>query len=312
MWRRLQRLGAVAVKNAVYVLPKSDQSLEDLHWVAREIMEGGGDASVCEATFIEGITDRELIQLFHAARESDYSQLLDDVKNIGEELRATSLDEEAGTSGIVSKLAKVRTRLTEIENIDFFSAPGRRQLDSALVQLEARLRKSPIRKPQSAEDTYTGRTWVTRKGIHVDRIASAWLIRRFIDPNAKFKFVQAKGYSAEPGEIRFDMFDAEFTHEGDRCTFEVLIERREIPDRALRPIAEMIHDIDLKEAKFGRAETAGMALIIAAICTANKEDLDRLERGAALLDDLYEFYRKRESTKAGQSKHAEAEKTMRM
>jgi len=127
----------------------------------------------------------------------------------------------------------------------------------------------------------------------VDRIASAWLIRRFIDPAAKFKFVPGKGYRPEPGEIRFDMFDAEFTHEGERCTFEVLGERLNISDRALRPVAEMIHDIDLKDSKFERPETPGIALVIAAICTANKEDLERLERGSAVFDDLYEFYRKR-------------------
>ena len=127
----------------------------------------------------------------------------------------------------------------------------------------------------------------------MDRIASAWLIRRFVDPAAKFKFVPGKGYRPEPGEIRFDMFDAEFTHEGERCTFEVLIERLNISDRALRPVAEMIHDIDLKDSKFERPETRGIALVIAAICTANKEDLERLERGSAVFDDLYEFYRRR-------------------
>ncbi len=127
----------------------------------------------------------------------------------------------------------------------------------------------------------------------MERIASAWLIRRFVDPAAKFKFVPGKGYRPEPGEIRFDMFDAEFTHEGERCTFEVLIERLNISDRALRPVAEMIHDIDLKDSKFERPETRGIALVIAAICTANKEDLERLERGSAVFDDLYEFYRRR-------------------
>jgi hypothetical protein len=127
----------------------------------------------------------------------------------------------------------------------------------------------------------------------VDRIASAWLIRRFIDPDARFKFVAAKGYRAEPDELRFDMFDAEFTHEGDLCTFEVLLGRLNIGDNALRQIAEIIHDIDLKESKFARSETAGIALIVNAICTKHKGDSDRIERGTVLLDDLYDFFRKR-------------------
>ncbi len=101
-----------------------------------------------------------------------------------------------------------------------------------------------------------GSVWVTRQGVHVDRIASAWLIRRFIDPEARFKFVPAKGYVPEPGELRFDMFEAEFTHEGDRCTFEVLLARAGLADPALAAIGEIVHDIDLKDAKFGREETA--------------------------------------------------------
>jgi hypothetical protein len=150
-----------------------------------------------------------------------------------------------------------------------------------------------MRKGHGPVSNYSGRVWVTRKGIHVDRIASAWLIRRFIDNRAQFKFVAAKGYRPEPHEVRFDMFDAEFTHEGGLCTFEVLIDRLNLKDRALTPIGEIVHDIDLKESKFARAETVGFTLMIAAICSAHKEDADRLERGAALLDDLYEFHKKR-------------------
>jgi len=273
MWRRLQKIGAVPVKNGAYVLPNSEQSLEDLHWLAREVMENGGDASVCEATFIEGVTNRDVIQLFHAAREADYLQVLEEAPGLDDELKAASVDAGVETASIASRLAKMRQRLTDIESIDFFSSPARKPVDSLLAQIETKLRKVPIRKTQQQGD-YSGRTWVTRKGIHVDRIASAWLIRRFIDPAAKFKFV--------PG-----------THEGERCTFEVLIERLNISDRALRPVAEMIHDIDLKDSKFERPETPGIALVIAAICTANKEDLERLERGSAVFDDLYEFYRRR-------------------
>jgi hypothetical protein len=127
----------------------------------------------------------------------------------------------------------------------------------------------------------------------VDRIASAWLIRRFIDPSGRFKFVAAKGYRPETDELRFDMFDAEFTHEGDLCTFEVLLQRFEIGDNSLRRIAEIIHDIDLKDSKFGRQETDGIGLIVNAICTKHKEDVDRIDRGTILLDDMYDFFKKR-------------------
>ena len=128
---------------------------------------------------------------------------------------------------------------------------------------------------------------MTRKGLHVDRIASAWLILRFVDSTAKFKFVPARGYRSEQGELRFDMFEADFTHEGDRCTFEVLIQRLEIHDPALRAIAQIVHDIDLKDSKFGRPEMPGVQRLVAGICLLHKEDDVRLARGAALFDDLY-------------------------
>jgi hypothetical protein len=141
---------------------------------------------------------------------------------------------------------------------------------------------------------YRKRIWVTRKGIHIDRMGSAWLIKRFIDPDAKFKFVPARGYRPEKGEIRFDMFDAEFTHEGDRCTFEVLVARLVPNGGALHAIAEIIHDIDLKDSKFERTEAAGIDTLITGICTRYKDDDERLQRGSAIFDDLFEsFSRKR-------------------
>ena len=137
------------------------------------------------------------------------------------------------------------------------------------------------------------RVWVTRQGVHVDRIASAWLIRRFIDPQASFKFVTPKGYVPLPGELRFDMFEAEFTHRGDRCTFEVLLEEALTdPDPALRRIAEIVHDIDLKDGKFGHPETDGIRTMVAALCAACDDDAERLRRGAMLLDDLYGLFQR--------------------
>jgi hypothetical protein len=134
---------------------------------------------------------------------------------------------------------------------------------------------------------------VTREGIFVDRIASAWLIREFIDRDARFKFVPAKGYRPEPGELRFDMFEAEYTHIGDRCTFEVLLDRTRLHDPALRAIAEVVHDIDLKEVKFDRPETAGIAVLVASIAMSHREDEARIDRASQALDDLYVYYQKK-------------------
>jgi hypothetical protein len=148
----------------------------------------------------------------------------------------------------------------------------------------------PSRPPLDAAK-HRGRTWVTRTGVKVDRMASAWLIRKLIDPEARFKFVPAKGYRPEPGELRFDMFEAEFTHEGDLCTFEVLVQRFGIGDRAVRAIAEIVHDLDVKDAKYGREEAAGVGQLVAGIAAAHPDDEARLARGAALFDDLYAAHR---------------------
>jgi hypothetical protein len=293
IWRRLQKIGAVAVKGSVYALPRADQSIEDFHWVAREILEAGGEASVCEASFIEGMTNEELVTLFQKARDVEYREFFEEVSSIDRDLKASQKSGDSATSGLAIRVGRIRQRLSEIQGIDFFSCPAGSRAESLVSDIEARIRKTPIRKGSMQVGAYSGRTWVTRKGVHIDRIASAWLIRRFIDSKARFKFVPARGYRPEPEELRFDMFDAEFTHEGDLCTFEVLLERMNLKDRALIPIAEMIHDIDLKESKFARPETAGFGLMINAVCTAHKEDSDRIVRGAAILDDLYEFHKKR-------------------
>ena len=280
------------MKNAVYVLPRSDQSSEDFHWVAREILEAGGDASVCEATFVEGVTSSELIGLFRAARDSDYSELMEEIKEVREEMRTAERAGAAWASSMVTRVARLRQRLVEIQTIDFFTAPSGKQADTLVGELEAKIRKAPIHKPQQERSDYSGRVWVTRKGVHVDRMASAWLIRRFIDPGGRFKFVSAKGYRPEQDELRFDMFDAEFTHDGNLCTFEVLLQRFDIDDRSLQRIGEIIHDIDLKESTFARPETEGIGLIVNAICTKHRDDMDRIDRGTILFDDLYDFYKK--------------------
>jgi hypothetical protein len=137
-----------------------------------------------------------------------------------------------------------------------------------------------------------GRTWVTRDNVFVDRIACAWLIRRFVDPDAKFNYAGSKKYKPQIGEIRFDMFEAEFTHEGDKCSFEVMVERLGLDRRMLSPLAEIVHDIDLKDDKFGRPETEGVKALIAGLTSAHPADIDRIERGAGLFDDLLEYFKR--------------------
>ena len=224
--RRLRRLGAVPIKQTVYVLPHSDESLEDFQWLRQEIESDGGSAIIAESAFVEGMSDEELDAMF-----------------------VTERGEDAATG-----------RATPADTIE------------------------------------PGRTWVTREGVHVDRIASAWLIRRFIDPEARFKFVPARGYKARPRELRFDMVDAEYTHVGADCTFQTLVGRFGLRDRALTAIGEVVHDIDCKDERFGRPETPGIAGMIRGVLSVQPDDDLRLERGAAMFDDLYAYFHGRRNT----------------
>jgi hypothetical protein len=295
IWRRLQRVGAAAIKNSVYVLPKRDQTLEDFQWIAREIAEGGGEASICEAGFVEGLSDGRIEALFRVARDADYAAIADEARELSKKHNPRRANEDT-RSELETDASRLRKRLGEVAALDFFDSLGRQTAEGLVSSLAARVRSADNAEPrESVKDLadYQKRVWVTRKAIHIDRMGSAWLIKRFIDPDARFKFVPARGYRPEKGAIRFDMFDAEFTHEGDRCTFEVLVARLVPNVGALRAIAEIIHDIDLKDSKFKRTEAAGIDALITGISTHYKDDDQRLDRGSAIFDDLFESFSRR-------------------
>jgi hypothetical protein len=298
VWRRLQGLGAVAVKATVYALPAKPEAQEDFEWLLREIVQGGGEAMICEARLVDGLTDQEVRALFDRARDADYDELAKEVRTLAAAIGDDAPPEQRTEAK--AQLARLKARLAQVTSIDFFGANGREAAEGLLLELEGRLCEKEaaavLTKPTTSERSFgelRARTWVTRTGVHVDRIASAWLIRRFVDPEARFKFVPAKGYVAEPGELRFDMFEAEFTHEGDRCTFEVLLERVGLGEPAFRAIAEIVHDIDLKDGKFGRPEADGIKTLIAGICAATGDDAERLVRGGAVFEDLHSHFRRR-------------------
>lgn len=274
--RRLERLGALPVKNSVYVLPMRDDTLEDFQWIAHEIAGDGGEATICAAAFLSGTTDEELRAAFIDARDADYGTI--------------AVAADALAPGSEATLARLTRRLAAVRAQDWFDAPGRTAAEAAIRSAEDRLRGSvaePRAAGRTAGDASRGLTWVTRAGVYVDRIASAWLIRRFIDPDARFSFVGTTRYAPGPSEVRFDMFEAEYTHEGERCTFEVLRDRFALRDPALGAIGEIVHDLDLKDERYGRLETPGIAALLEGIAATTRDDAERLERGGALFDSLY-------------------------
>jgi hypothetical protein len=253
--RRLNQLGALAIKNAAYLLPANDETVEDFEWLRREIVDGGGEAWLFRGDAVAPWSDAEIQDAFRRMRAPDYAALTDD-------LRAAADD---------GQRRKLQRRFEELKKIDFFHAPGRLELEAVMKE----------------EAGFHARAWVTRQGVKVDRIASAWLIRRWLDPAARFRFVDPSAYRHTEGELRFDMFEGEFTHQGDLCTFEVLLRTLGREDAALAAVAEVVHDIDLKESKFGRPETPGVASLIEGIAARHADDARRIEAGSTIFDALY-------------------------
>lgn len=274
--RRLQRLGAVALKNSVYLLPRRAETREDFEWLVREIRADGGEATLCRGTLLAGTSDEEVQAMFRSERDEDYDAIARDA-------RALATDGDPGRD----EMARLRRRLEEVERIDYFAAPAGDDARRAVAEVSSSAVPEAAREP--AGEAVRGGVWVTRTGIKVDRIASAWLIRRFIDPEARFKFVPPKGYSPAADERRFDMFQGEYTHEGDRCTFETLVARFSLDDAALRSLGEIVHDVDCKDDKFGRTEAPGLAALIDGLVLAYPDDAERLERGAAVFEGLYAY-----------------------
>lgn len=273
--RRLQRIGAVPLKNSVYVLPATEEATEDFQWLRRAVVDEGGEATLCTASFVEGLTDGEITLMFRAQSAAEY--------------RAIREAARGGSRPTDAEVRRLKRQLQEAEGRDFFGAEGREAASRAVRDLEGTLRGDPAEPPSSGSDggRPVAATWVTRRGVFVDRIASAWLIRRFIDPAARFTFVDAKGYRPRPGELRFDMYEGEYTHEGEDCTFEVLLTRFALDDASLRAIAEIVHDVDCKDDKFGREEASGVAAVLRGITVTHDDDDARLEAGSALFDGLY-------------------------
>ena len=278
--QRLAKIGAVALKNAAYLLPRREDCLEDFQWIAQEAVAGGGEACLCEADFVEKGVHESFVARFRQERDADYRLLEQSLRQVG-----------AGESTV--SLARARKWFEDITRIDFFEAPGRRRAGRLLEGLERRLKRrtsSRERPPKSSKPELVGRTWVTRRGVQIDRIASAWFIRRFLDAKARFRFTDPKGEPARPDEIRFDMVGGDFSHEADRCTLETFLLRTGVEDPALASIAEIVHDIDLKDGKFARREAAGLERLLTGLLLSHPDDRERLDRGSALFDALYESF----------------------
>jgi hypothetical protein len=295
VWRLTRKVGALLYRNSVYVLPYSKERLEDSHWLCQQIRDAQGEASVFVSEAHDAGEDRILRHLFADAREGDFAQLdgaLSRLLNRFRKPKSGRALPPAQLKALERELVVLESTHREIRRIDFFDHPAGpkvgRRLRQARFLLSGLGEKSGafpgIRKHARTE--FRGKIWATREQIHIDRLCSAWLIKRFIDPKAQFVFVEENKLPAHA--IAFDLFGVEFSHQGDRCTFETLLESFQMKDRALASMGELVHDIDLKDGKFNRPEADGIDLIVRSLSGSMRNDRKTLAIGSQILDALYE------------------------
>ncbi len=273
--RRLRQTGAVAVRPGVYALPDSAGGREALASAALGVARQRGSALPCVLTWLDSGDEAKLRIRYEQERNRRRQRLLKHIHNLERTLTPGSRLNATSRRTVPARLARLRKHLDR-------ASPA--AASAAAWEPDEGSRPAPL--TASGATPYRGRTWVTRRGVLVDRIASAWLIQRFIDHAAQFRFV-SPGEPSVPGELRFDMAEADFGHEGDRCTFETLVERFCVDDPALRQLAETIHDLDLKDGKYGRSEAPGVALLIAGLAASEPDDVARIRQGRGLFDCLY-------------------------
>jgi hypothetical protein len=280
VWRKFKKIGALQIKTSTYLLPDTPAQYEHLQWLAKQIRDYGGDATLVRTQEIEGLPNAKLLQLFDAARGNDYRELTKDLHSFIARRKKIDADTAA------NELARFVRDFRNIRAIDFFDSAHAHDVEILLQRAEGPHTGTKAR-PKLDPKNFLGKRWLTRPRPEIDRVGSAWLIRNFVDPKAKFIFASKSAPKSKC--IPYDMVDAEFSHEGDDCTFETLTRRFDLRNKAVRKIGEMIHDADLDDAKFSRMEAIGIDRVLKGWGKQAVRDEEILARGFRLFDGLYAF-----------------------
>ena len=277
IWRKLQRYGTVPLGNSGYLLPSNASNEERFQWLASSIRKYGGDASVVRVESIDNLSTAHLKGRFSEARVREYQELIQELQ---------TLSREPAEQRSIARVGRLRNRFQEIVDVDFFESPLQERVRELLERASSsRTAKAGVTAKINPKD-YKKRIWVTRPRPGVDRCASAWLIRRFIDPKARFAF--APEDQVPPQGVPFDMFhERGFGHRGTDCTFETLEKEFRIRDPRVAVIGQMIHDADLLDDRFGRKEGYGVDEILKGWARQRFPDEKLLERGMELMEGLY-------------------------
>ena len=278
IWRKLRKSGAIPIQTSTYVLPDIPACYETFQWLTQQIRDAGGDATLIRAREIEGLPNEKLIAQFNAVRAKEYAGL--------RELARSLANRRRRTTNLGDRFDRIRKQFREIRQTDFFNCPRAQDVEMLLRKLERPNSLEPALTKVRRRD-YRNRTWITRPRPEIDRVGSAWLIRKFIDPKAKFVFSAKNPVGS--GFVSFDMLDGEFSHRADDCTFETLMKSFDLRDQAMRKIGEMIHDADLNDEKFERTECIGLDQIFKGWARESLSDQEILRRGWQCFDALYAF-----------------------
>jgi hypothetical protein len=285
LWRQLKRIGAVSLKTSASVLPDRPDLYEAFQWLGQRVREQGGEATLVRAASVDGIDDQEVIVLFQKARADDYQEIIDWVQ------QHSSGKGKAAKAAEPDDVEKMQAKLAAIRSIDFFECPRAKVAEMQLRQLSGKQGKAQGPMKRLSKKDFVGRTWLTRPRPEVDRVGSAWLIKRFIDEKARFVF--GANAASFPSAIPYDMVDVEFGHHGDDCSFETLVKRFGIAERGVAKLAEVIHDADLGDGKFGRTEGTGLLAILRGWAVGNLSDDEILARGFECFDALHQAFSRR-------------------
>jgi hypothetical protein len=284
LWRQLKKCGALPLKTSAYLLPDGPEHHERLQWLAQQVRDGGGDASLLYVSEIEGLTHQDVVRQFNEARAADYDALMAALHASVAQTRKRAGDTSP------EELERLTRQFEDIRKIDFFDCARAQDAQMLLKRAAGPQRGKHKAAPALDAKRFRGKTWLTRPRPEIDRVGSAWLIRNFIDPKAAFVF--ATNPARHPDAIPYDMFEVEFSHHGEDCTFETLVKRFGIVDRALQKIAEMVHDADLEDGKFQTMECIGIDRVLKGWGKAGLSDQDLLKRGGECFDALYQQLRK--------------------
>lgn len=278
VWRRFKKIGAIQIKTSTYLLPDNPPQYEHFQWLAQRIRDFGGDATLVRVQEIEGLSNEKLIALFNRTRDEEYGAIKKSLHAFLARGRKTDPEVSA------AEVERLTRQFRQIREIDFFQSARGQDVQMLLRRAEGARKKTL---PRLDSKNYHGKTWLTRPRPEIDRVGSAWLIRRFIDPKAKFVFAATAPSNREI--LPFDMVDVEFSHHGDCCTFETLTRRFGIDDKVVRKIAEMIHDADLEDEKFQRSECIGIDRVLKGWAKSGMSDDQILVHGLECFDGLYSF-----------------------